>query len=92
MSINALPKDYVLNGEYRIISILGQGGFGITYLAEDINLNKKVVIKEFLPQSMATRDQSVYTIHSYSNNGDLFQKLKQRFTEEKWGVWQVFVF
>lgn len=47
--------------EYRIDSVLGQGGFGITYLATDINLNVRVAIKEYLPADFATRasDKSV---------------------------------
>lgn len=40
---------------YKIESILGQGGFGITYLAIDSNLNRKVAIKEYLPTSFAYR-------------------------------------
>ncbi len=35
------------NGKYRILRILGQGGFGITYLAEHTMLDKMVAIKEF---------------------------------------------
>ena len=47
--------------EYRIDSVLGQGGFGITYLATDVNLNVRVAIKEYLPADFATRasDKSV---------------------------------
>ena len=46
---------------YRIESVLGQGGFGITYLAHDTNLDRPVAIKEYLPASMAARhpDDSV---------------------------------
>ena len=56
----ALPQGYVLN-EYRIESTLGVGGFGLTYLATDSNLDLKVAIKEFLPGDLALRceDQSV---------------------------------
>ena len=44
--------------EYKIKSILGVGGFGITYLATDIHLDKQVVIKEFLPNDIAVRKDS----------------------------------
>ena len=39
---------HLKRGDYRIISTLGRGGFGITYLAEQVNLHRKVCIKEFL--------------------------------------------
>jgi serine/threonine protein kinase len=57
---NALPAGYTLQ-EYRIEAMLGVGGFGLTYLAHDGNLNTKVAIKEYLPADFATRseDQSV---------------------------------
>jgi serine/threonine protein kinase/HAMP domain-containing protein len=56
----ALPLGFRLH-EYRIDSVLGQGGFGITYLATDIHLNAKVAIKEYLPEDFANRssDKSV---------------------------------
>jgi serine/threonine protein kinase len=41
---------------YEIKNILGQGGFGITYLARDLNLNRDVAIKEYLPIEIAVRD------------------------------------
>jgi serine/threonine protein kinase len=44
--------------EYRIDSVLGHGGFGITYLAHDTTLNAQVAIKEFLPHSIAVRDEN----------------------------------
>lgn len=56
----ALPLGFKLH-EYRIDSVLGQGGFGITYLATDVHLNAKVAIKEYLPEDFAARasDKSV---------------------------------
>ena len=56
----ALPVGFRLH-EYRIDSVLGQGGFGIAYKATDVNLNAKVVIKEYLPEDFAyrTTDSSV---------------------------------
>jgi serine/threonine protein kinase len=41
--------------EYRLASVLGAGGFGITYLAHDTNLEKDVAIKEYLPGAVAVR-------------------------------------
>ena len=56
----ALPPGYSLS-EYRIESLLGMGGFGLTYLATDTNLNLKVAIKEYLPTDWVERaaDHSV---------------------------------
>jgi serine/threonine protein kinase len=56
----ALPRGYALL-EYQIEQTLGIGGFGLTYLATDSNLNLKVAIKEYLPGDLAQRgdDQSV---------------------------------
>lgn len=56
----ALPPGTEL-GEYRIERVLGQGGFGITYLATDRHLDAPVAIKEYLPEEIAFRagDRSV---------------------------------
>jgi serine/threonine protein kinase len=51
---DALPAEYRLHW-YLLTRVLGQGGFGITYLARDTNLDQMVAIKEFLPVDMATR-------------------------------------
>jgi serine/threonine protein kinase len=53
---HALPEGYHLHW-YELDSVLGQGGFGITYLARDTNLDQLVAIKEFLPSDLATRTQ-----------------------------------
>ena len=82
MAINALPQGYLLNNDYKILKFLGRGGFGITYLAEDTSLGHKVVIKEFLPQSMAVRDQSHYTVAPYTQGDALYGHLLKRFIEE----------
>jgi serine/threonine protein kinase/HAMP domain-containing protein len=50
----ALPPGFRLH-EYRFDAVLGQGGFGIAYAATDVNLNAKVVIKEYLPEEFAYR-------------------------------------
>ena len=49
-----LPVGYRLHW-YEIASVLGVGGFGITYLAHDGNLKRKVAVKEFLPSELSVR-------------------------------------
>ena len=57
---SALPSAYRLD-DYVIDRVLGNGGFGITYLARDTKLNARVAIKEYFPRALAARDAS-YTI------------------------------
>ncbi len=52
---------------YEIRDILGQGGFGITYLAFDPNLEKFVAIKEYLPIELAVREGDA-SVHPVSEN------------------------
>jgi hypothetical protein len=60
MAPNALPAGYT-HQENRIEHVLGVGGFGLTYLAVDCNLNLKVAVKEYLPVDVAQRgaDQTI---------------------------------
>ena len=51
---DALQPQYRLHW-YTLERVLGQGGFGITYLARDTNLDQLVAIKEYLPVEVATR-------------------------------------
>lgn len=81
-SFNTLPTGTILLKQYRIEHILGQGGFGITYLANDIRLNQHVAIKEFLPSELAARDKNK-SIHPKSiKQEESFEKFKKRFLRE----------
>jgi len=64
-NLNALQPGYQLHW-YEIREILGQGGFGITYLADDRNLDHEVAIKEYMPSDLAIRkpDNSLQPISS----------------------------
>ncbi|MCD8222669.1 MAG: PASTA domain-containing protein [Clostridiales bacterium] len=50
-----LKPGTVIHGRYRVGRVLGSGGFGITYIAYDLTLQKKNAIKEYLPMEFATR-------------------------------------
>jgi len=52
---NALPAGYQI-GNYRVHSVLGVGGFGITYLADHAEFTKRYAIKEYLPNGLCVRD------------------------------------
>jgi serine/threonine protein kinase len=85
----ALPNGYSLN-EYRIKRVLGQGGFGITYLAHDERLDRDVAIKEFLPGDLAVRqfDSTVVPRSSIARpdyRGGLERFLKEARTLAKFG-------
>ncbi|MCP4407769.1 MAG: protein kinase [Gammaproteobacteria bacterium] len=59
---NTLPLGFKLLW-YEIVALLGQGSFGVTYLAFDTNLQLKVAIKEYMPLEFAARDHADSTIH-----------------------------
>ena len=78
---NALKPGYQLHW-YHIREILGQGGFGITYLADDANLNQPVAIKEYLPVELAVREDAI-SVHPVSGeHGEQFQWGLDRFITE----------
>jgi serine/threonine protein kinase len=78
---NALPISYQLQ-EYIIRSVLGDGGFGITYLAKDTQLNALVAIKEYLPNDLAVREND-YTVQAKTRQGvDFFTWGLERFLQE----------
>lgn len=65
---SALPAGFLL-AEYTIESVLGHGGFGITYLAHDTSLSAQVAIKEYLPHSIAGREGDTALITPKSSRG-----------------------
>lgn len=68
--------------QYRIESILGRGGFGLTYLATDLNLDMQVAIKEYLPSEFAERTSHSQVAPKTGDDGELYQWGLDRFIEE----------
>jgi eukaryotic-like serine/threonine-protein kinase len=76
-----LPQGHELN-EYRLESVLGQGGFGVTYLAYDANLEKQVAIKEYLPCQFAVREVDSTVVPRSSADQEAFRRFLDRFLRE----------
>jgi len=79
---NSLQIGSVLDGRYKIQSVLGEGGFGITYKAYDQQLEYVVVIKEFLPQECAARAGNSITVQPRTNRSVDYEYGLQRFLDE----------
>ena len=83
-NLHYLRKETRLIGRYTIKSVLGQGGFGITYLGMDELYQRKVAIKEFFPQGIVTRNteyEDTVTVTFVEEKAD-YEKGKERFLKE----------
>jgi len=78
-----LPPGTILENKYLIGRVLGQGGFGITYIAWDINLKIKLAIKEYFPQELASRGIGESHISAYTGSkSDQYQYGLSKFLQE----------
>ena len=75
------PNTTLQGGKYRIERVLGQGGFGITYLARNTVFDIDVAIKEFFIKEENERDGSSVTIPN-STKSELFIGQKEKFKKE----------
>jgi TPR repeat protein/serine/threonine protein kinase len=75
------PNTTLQGGKYRIERVLGQGGFGITYLAVQTSDNRQVAIKELFLNGVNERVGSAIQV-SNSVNNTLFEKQKEKFNKE----------
>ena len=78
----ALRAGTVLNGRYLIGRVLGQGGFGITYVAYDQKLGSRVAVKEYMPGEMAARPDGKTVSPMAGNREEEFLYGRERFQEE----------
>ena len=77
------PGTPLQGGKYVIKQVLGQGGFGITYLATQVSLDRDVVIKEFFMRDSCLRDEDSITV-SVPSTGSAAQveKYRKKFDKE----------
>lgn len=73
----------VIGGVYTVGTVLGSGGFGVTYIGWDESLGRKVAIKEYFPSSLSTRIPGQTFITAFTGEKQqIFNHGKERFVEE----------
>ena len=79
-----LPAGTIVGNQYILGKVLGQGGFGITYMGYDRIMQQPVAVKEYFPSGYAGRDTRNPTyVTSYDNaDSHAFESNKQRFLRE----------
>ena len=78
---NALPPGAIL-GEFEILRVIGIGGFGIVYLAQDHSLQRKIALKEYMPSSLAERSSQARVTVRSERHADTFQAGMRSFINE----------
>lgn len=83
---NCLRPFTVLQNKYMIGRVIGVGGFGITYIGWDLNLQTYIAIKEYFPESIASRDTSVspdaVQVIPNETKKEIYDKGLKRYVEE----------
>lgn len=78
----ALTPGTILLGRYRINALLGQGGFGITYVADDLLTQSPVAVKELFPSGYVSRNSDGSTLSVLPGMEDAVAHLKKSFEDE----------
>jgi serine/threonine protein kinase len=75
--------DLLHHDTYRIEKVLGRGGFGVTYLATDLSLDRRVAIKEFMPKDYCSRSTTSHEMSIFTEDSkELVARLKAKFLKE----------
>ena len=79
----AMPCGSILMGNFLIGKVLGKGGFGITYLANDVKYEKVISIKEYFPIELAVRQSGATELMVRDKrSAELFKKGVKKFYDE----------
>ncbi|WP_018607288.1 serine/threonine-protein kinase [Uliginosibacterium gangwonense] len=78
---NRLPIGTRL-GEFEIIGLIGEGGFGIVYLAQDHSLQRRVALKEYMPASLASRGANAAVVVRSERHQETFEIGRRSFVNE----------
>ncbi len=81
-NVLALPEGTELVGDFRIERVLGAGGFGMTYLAQETALGRQVTIKEYFPPEFAARGEGQSAVPRGDDTAADFQWGLDRFIDE----------
>ena len=77
------PQTILQGGRYVIHGVLGRGGFGVTYLAEQVMAKRKVCIKEFFPKDYYTRGDDTRSLTLASQGfAESMNRYKEKFVKE----------
>lgn len=80
-----LPPFTVLNGRYLLGRVLGKGGFGITYVAQDLHTHNRIcAIKEFMPAEYSSRRNGTFSVYPFADDKArfVFEHGRMKFKEE----------
>ena len=83
--LHHLVPGSILHGKFLIGAALGEGGFGITYIGRDLQLDMKVAIKEYFPSGYANRSNTAaqtVSIATFGERKDFFEIGRDRFLSE----------
>ena len=78
-----LPAGFALQGHHAYVlgAAIGQGGFGVTYIAWDNTINRRVAVKEYFPTYCSSR-MAGHSVSAYRGQEEVYQKGKERFLDE----------